>query len=167
MKYHNITSDDMLNGEGLRVVLWVSGCEHGCKDCHNQITWNANEGLVFDDDAKQEIIECLDKNYIQGITFSGGDPLYKSNVKEITEFCKFLKNKYGSKKDIWLYTGYLFEDIEKLEILNYIDVLLDGKYDKNLSNTNLEWVGSSNQRVIDVKESLIQKKLVPKENNAL
>ena len=76
MRYHNITKDDMLNGDGLRVVLWVSGCDHCCKECHNPITWDPNGGLVFDEEAKEELFEELKKDYVSGITFSGGDPLY-------------------------------------------------------------------------------------------
>ena len=86
MRYHNITKDDLLNGEGLRVVLWVSGCSHHCKGCHNKITWDPDSGLQFDNNAKQEIFNELDKEYISGITFSGGDPLYPGNVLEVYEF---------------------------------------------------------------------------------
>ena len=97
MKYHNITKDDMNNGDGLRVVLWVSGCSHRCPECHNQITWNANCGLEFDEKAKQEIFAELNKSYVSGITFSGGDPLYEKNIHCVTEFAKELKNKYPNK----------------------------------------------------------------------
>ena len=79
MKYHNITKDDMKNGDGLRVVLWVAGCSHHCKDCHNPVTWDPEGGLVFDEAAKEEIFEQLSKDYISGITFSGGDPLHSAN----------------------------------------------------------------------------------------
>ena len=84
MRYHNITKDDMLNGDGLRVVLWVAGCDHGCKGCQNPVTWDPNGGLVFDEAAKQEIFEQMEKSYIAGITFSGGDPLHWRNVEEVT-----------------------------------------------------------------------------------
>ena len=80
MRYHNITKDDMLNGDGLRVVLWVAGCNHCCKECHNPITWDPNGGLEFDEAAKQEIFDELEKDYIHGITFSGGDPLHIANA---------------------------------------------------------------------------------------
>lgn len=83
MKFHNITKDDMLNGDGLRVVLWVSGCSHYCEDCQNKITWDPNVGIDFDEKAKQEIFDELEKDYIKGITFSGGDPLYSSNVQDV------------------------------------------------------------------------------------
>lgn len=159
MKYHNITYDDMLNGEGLRTVLWVSGCEHKCKNCHNPITWDENTGLLFDEKAKKEIFSYLDKEYIKGITFSGGDPLYKSNLAEITALSKEIKNIY-KEKDIWLYTGYSWEDIKNFEIMEYIDILIDGKFIENLKNERLLWRGSSNQRVINVKESKKANKII-------
>lgn len=151
MRYHNITHDDMLNGLGLRVVLWVSGCEHKCFNCHNKITWDINNGLIFDEDAKKEIYSSLEKDYIKGITFSGGDPLHKKNRDEIFNFIKEIKHKF-LYKDIWLYTGYCWEDIKDLELIKYIDILVDGKYIEELSNKGLEWKGSSNQRVINVKK---------------
>lgn len=159
MKYHNITYDDMLNGEGLRTVLWVSGCEHKCKNCHNPITWDEDTGLLFDNSAKKEIFKQLDKEYIKGITFSGGDPLYKSNIAEITAFSKEIKNMY-KQKDIWLYTGYIWEDIKNFEIMEYIDILIDGKFIDSLKNEQLLWRGSSNQRVINVKESKKANKII-------
>lgn len=159
MRYHNITHDDMLNGDGLRVVLWVSGCEHKCYNCHNKITWDINNGLIFDDNAKEEIFSQLEKDYIKGITFSGGDPLHKQNRTEVFNLVKEIKTKFP-KKDIWLYTGYTWEEINDLDIIDYIDVLVDGKYIEELSNPELEWRGSSNQRVIDVKKTLIEDKVI-------
>ena len=101
MNYHNITKDDMLNGDGLRVVLWVAGCSHHCKGCHNPVTWNENDGLNFDQNAKNEIFEQLDKDYISGITFSGGDPLMFCNREVVGDFIKEIKLKYPNKS-IWL-----------------------------------------------------------------
>lgn len=106
MRYHNITKDDMLNGDGLRVVLWVSGCAHCCKDCQNPITWDANSGLLFDGAAKAEIFEQLDKDYISGITFSGGDPLHIKNIMDVTELAAEIKEKYPDKT-IWLYRFFV------------------------------------------------------------
>lgn len=153
MKYHNITKDDMLNGDGLRVVLWVSGCEHHCKGCQNPVTWNPEDGIAFDENAKQEIFEQLEKDYISGVTFSGGDPLFPSNEPEITGFAEEIRKRFP-EKTIWLYTGYLWEDVKDKKITEYLDVLVDGKYEEDLRNTQLHWKGSSNQRVIDVPESL-------------
>lgn len=159
MKYHNITTDDMLNGDGLRVVLWVSGCEHKCKNCHNPITWNENNGIIFDTNAKNELYSKLEKEHIQGITFSGGDPLYSSNIKEITILAKDIKEKYP-KKDIWLYTGYKWEEIYNLEIMKYLDIVIDGRYIEKLKEDSLHWRGSLNQRIINVKKSLKNKKII-------
>ena len=121
MRYHNITKDDMLNGDGLRVVLWVSGCDHCCKECHNPITWDPNGGLVFDEEAKEELFEELKKDYVSGITFSGGDPLYAGNREDV------------------------------LKVMDYVDVLVDGEFVKEEADPQLHWKGSANQRVIDVK----------------
>lgn len=153
MHYHNITKDDMLNGDGLRVVLWVAGCDHHCKECHNPITWDPDGGLPFDEAAKQEIFEELGKPYISGITFSGGDPLYPANVAEVTELAKIIREQFPDKT-IWLYTGGLWEDICGTEIIRYIDVLVDGEFEVEHKELNLQWKGSANQRVIDVPETL-------------
>jgi len=153
MRYHNITKDDMLNGDGLRVVLWVAGCDHHCKECHNPITWDPDGGLPFDEAAKQEIFEELGKPYISGITFSGGDPLYPANVAEVTELAKIIREQFPDKT-IWLYTGGLWEDICGTEIIRYIDVLVDGEFEVERKELNLQWKGSANQRVIDVPETL-------------
>lgn len=152
MRYHNITKDDMLNGEGLRVVLWVAGCSHCCKECHNPITWDPNGGLEFDDEAKKEIFDELKKDYVSGITFSGGDPLHMANVYDVTQLAEEIRQSFPDKT-IWLYTGAKWEEIEHMKILNYIDVLLDGEFEIDKKDVNLHWVGSQNQRVIDVQES--------------
>jgi len=156
MKYHNITHDDMLNGQGLRVVLWVSGCNHRCDECQNPITWDVNNGVEFDEDAEKELLDDLKKNYVEGVTFSGGDPLHTQNRDEIA---KKIKDEFPSK-DIWLYTGYLWEEIKDLEIVKYIDVLVDGPFKKEVKDVKLHWKGSANQRVIDVKKTIDSGKVV-------
>ena len=161
MRYHNITKDDMLNGDGLRVVLWVAGCSHCCKGCQNPITWDPDGGLPFDDAAKQEIFDLLDKSYISGITFSGGDPLYCSNRLDVRSLIEEIKEKYPNKT-IWLYTGYKWEEIWHYPMMKNIDVLVDGEYVEELRDTKLLWKGSSNQRVIDVQATLEKSdKLIP------
>lgn len=152
MRYHNITKDDMLNGDGLRVVLWVAGCNHCCKGCQNPVTWDAEGGILFDAKAKQELMEELKKPYISGITFSGGDPLYTANTYEITELSKELKTVFPDKT-IWLYTGYEWEAIMNYPVMEYVDVVVDGKFDITKWDNQLRWKGSSNQRVIDVQET--------------
>lgn len=159
MRYHNITKEDMQNGDGLRVVLWTAGCSHCCRECQNPITWDPNGGLPFDEAAKSEIFEQLDKDYTAGITFSGGDPLHPANVKEVTLLAKEIRQMYPNKT-IWLYTGSIWEDIKDDEIISYVDVLVDGKFELDKKDLRLQWCGSSNQRVIDVKESIKRDRVV-------
>ena len=147
MNYHNIKHDDMNNGDGIRVTLFVSGCNHHCKGCQNPQTWSVNGGILFDSGALNEICAELDKDYISGLTLSGGDPLHPANRDTITEICKKVKYLYPHKT-IWLYTGYKYEDVCDLDVMNYIDVLVDGEYIEELRDISLEWIGSSNQRVI-------------------
>ena len=153
MRYHNITKDDMLNGDGLRGVLWVAGCNHCCKECHNPITWDPNGGLEFDAAAKEEIFAELEKDYVSGITFSGGDPLHINNAYEVAELAKEIKETFP-KKTIWLYTGAKWEEICRMDLMEYVDVLVDGEFECDKKDANLHWKGSANQRVIDVKETL-------------
>ena len=152
MNYHNITHNDMNNGDGLRVVLWLSGCSHHCKNCQNPQTWNSNSGIIFDENAKNEIFNELSKDYISGITFSGGDPLYKDNVKEVLQLIKEMKNKFP-KKTIWLYTGYVYET-------GTVSVTGGSEYIDEQRDVTLKWRGSKNQRVIDISETLKQNKIV-------
>lgn len=152
MNYHNITKDDMLNGEGIRVVLWVAGCIHNCPSCHNPITHDVDGGIDFDEAAKEELFFELKKDYVEGITLSGGDPLHEKNRDTILNLCMEIKEKFPNK-NIWLYTGYTYDQIKDLDILNYIDILCDGRFVLNLANVSNPWVGSTNQRVIDVNKT--------------
>lgn len=136
----------MNNGDGLRAVLFVSGCTHHCKGCQNPQTWGLDSGIPFDNDAKQELFDELAKDYISGLTLSGGDPLHPSNRDEITALCKEVKAKFN--KSIWVYTGYTYNQVKDLEVMKYIDVLCDGLYIEKLRDISLKWVGSSNQKVI-------------------
>ena len=159
VRYHNITKCDMLNGYGLRVVLWLSHCDHRCKGCHNMITWDKDSGIVFDEDAKNEIFEELDKDYTKGITFSGGDPLSHINRDFTISFIKEIKDRYKDK-DIWVYSGYTWEEISNIDGIENIDILVDGKYEEKLTIPKPLWRGSNNQRIIDVKETLRLNKVV-------
>lgn len=209
MNYHNITKDDMLNGEGLRVVLWISGCSHRCRGCQNPQTWDCKSGVQFDESAKKEILDELSKDYISGITFTGGDPLYSQNLKDVLDLIIDLRSKYPisrkidtiyrendnfkyniliknsdeirlsyPEKTIWLYTGYTWEQImypvvtddfnperDKLlkmrrDIVKQCDVLVDGRYEEDKRDVTYHWAGSTNQRVIDIQESLKQNQAV-------
>lgn len=155
MRYHNITKDDMLNGDGLRVVLWVAGCSHCCKECQNPITWDPNGGLLFDEAAKQEIFEQLEKPYISGITLSGGDPLHAANRLDVRNLIEEIKTKYPDKT-VWMYTGDSWEHILHYPVMRYIDVLVDGEFIVEQKDAKLLWKGSKNQRVIDVQKTLAQ-----------
>lgn len=161
MRYHNITTDDMLNGDGLRVVLWLAGCSHCCRGCQNPLTWDPDGGLLFDEAARQEIFEQLEKDYISGITFSGGDPLHSANRMDVRCLMAEIRERYPDKT-IWLYTGDRWEDILHYPAMKYIDVVVDGEFHEAEKDVKLLWKGSANQRVIDVKRTLAQENpLVP------
>ena len=160
MRYHDITKVDMKNGDGLRVVLWLAGCSHHCKGCQNPVTWDPDDGLVFDEAAKQEIFEQLEKPYISGITFSGGDPLHKVNMPAVLGLMKEIKEKFPNKT-IWVYTGDTWEEVLNRAnwILKYVDVLVDGEFRIEERDTKLIWKGSKNQRVINVQATLKQENI--------
>ena len=173
MNYHKIEKTSIANGEGIRVVLWVSGCSLYCRGCHNPETWSLNSGKLFNEEAKRELFETLNKPYIQGVTFSGGHPLENENLETIYLLIKEIQEKFPTK-DIWLYTGYTFEQIfplittndfnlkraYKQGIVEMCDVVVDGQYIEELRDITLKWRGSSNQRVIDVKKTLKQGEIV-------
>ena len=159
MRYHNITKDDMLNGDGLRVVLWVAGCNHCCRECQNPVTWDPNGGLPFTEKEENEIFTELEKEYISGLTFSGGDPLHPSNISAVTRLAKKIREKYPDKT-IWLYTGSVWEEISHEEIIRYLDVCVDGEFVVEQKDISLKWKGSSNQRVIDVPATLREGRII-------
>ena len=146
MRIHGITYPDINNGTGCRVTLWVSGCIHHCKGCHNPETWDFQSGRKFTDKDKDKLYEILSKPYIQGITLSGGDPLCSYN--DVLELIKEIKNKFPTK-DIWLYSGFTFDFIKNKfsEILNYVDTIVDGKFIEELKDVSLKFRGSSNQNI--------------------
>ena len=163
MNYHNIKTDDMLNGDGLRVTCWVSGCNMGCFNCYNPQTWDFNSGIPFTDDTMQEILYDLSKPNIKGLTLSGGHPLDPHNAPKVLEIVKRVKMVFPNK-DIWIYSGYEWENIIKdetlREIMRYTDVLVDGAYVDELRDISLPFRGSSNQRIIDVEKSLTENKVI-------
>jgi anaerobic ribonucleoside-triphosphate reductase activating protein len=159
MKYHKIEKDSVANGIGIRCVLWVSGCSVHCKGCQNPQTWSFEHGNIFDVNAIQTICEELKKPYIAGLTLSGGHPLEPENIQECTVLCMYLKERFP-EKTIWLYTGWLWEEISHMEIMKYIDVVVDGPYIEDQKDITLKWRGSRNQRVIDCKQSLANKTIV-------
>lgn len=158
MRFHDITTCDVNNGKGFRVTLWVAGCSHHCKGCQNPETWDFKGGKPFDDIAHEYLFSELAKPYIQGLTFSGGDPL--CSPVDITALAKEVKDKLPNK-DIWLYTGFKFEDIEASatlsKILPFVDVIVDGEYVEALRDVTLAFRGSRNQRIITLKDGKVVK----------
>lgn len=198
MNYLKIDKEDVCNGEGLRVVLWISGCSHKCKGCQNLQTWDADSGISFDESAKEELFRELDKDYISGLTLTGGDPLFEGNLDDVLDLVTEVNKRYNTpqniysnnannhnilnangnkirlsspQKSIWLYTGFTFEEIVystikcnqsriRKIILNNIDVLIDGQYIESQRDITLPYRGSSNQRLIDVQQSLQKGEIV-------
>lgn len=203
MNYHNITYPDMNNGEGLRVVLWLSGCSHKCKECQNPQTWDANSGIPFDESAKEELFRELDRDYISGLTLSGGAPLFEGNLDDVLDLVTEVNKRYNTpqnrvyvtdknnniltsfpdkirlsspEKSIWIYSGYtweqLFEDDDfdikggicenqtRRAIVLSSDVFVDGQYIDSQRDITIPYRGSSNQRLIDVKQSLQKGEIV-------
>ena len=170
MNYLKIEHDDVCNGIGIRCTIWFTGCSHKCAGCFNKETWDENSGIEFDIEAKKELFDELSKDYISGITFSGGDPLHKNNIIEVNNIIQEIKKQFPNKT-IWLYTGYTWEELSPNTLIRGIDeestlhnvraniikscnVVIDGPYIDNLRDITLKWRGSSNQRVIDVQKTL-------------
>lgn len=152
MNYQKITKFDTANGPGIRTTLWVSGCSHYCKGCHNPQTWDPDSGNLFTIDTLAEIRNSLEPDYIAGLTISGGDPLYPDNIAMILFLVKYIKQFYPNKS-IWMWTGYLYEDIKGYSILDYVDVLVDGPFILEQRDITLSYRGSPNQRVIDLHKT--------------
>ncbi|MFV0504704.1 MAG: anaerobic ribonucleoside-triphosphate reductase activating protein [Lachnospirales bacterium] len=160
MKYGEIKYVDVLNGDGLRVSLFVSGCRNGCKGCFNKILKDFNFGDKFTNKEESKILETIKNKKINysGVSLLGGDPFEEENAKELVKLAKKVKE---ANKSVWAWSGYTFEDIRnnkiKSELLKYIDILIDGKFIEEQRDLNLKYRGSLNQRVIDVKKSTIDK----------
>ena len=174
MNYIKITKNDIANGEGIGVVLWVSGCKCHCYNCHNLQSWDFNAGQPFTEDTIQELFQVLCKPYISRLTLSGGHPLEPENLSTVYNIVKTVRENFPDKS-IWIYSGYTFEKIKEidevyekheincpspLDILKYCDTLVDGAYVDELRNLTLPFRGSSNQRIIDIKKSLAENKIV-------
>ncbi len=169
MNYADIKRIDVANGEGVRVSVFVSGCNHHCKGCFNECAWDFNYGNKFTEKQEEEVLQDLDHDYISGLTLLGGEPLEPANQEGLLPLVKKAKEKFPDKK-IWCYTGFDFEkdvvgkmakqsDTTK-ELLKYIDVVVDGKFEEDKKDLKLKFRGSSNQRILDVQESLKENKPV-------
>ncbi len=169
MHYGNIKKQDIANGEGVRVTLFVSGCTNHCKNCFQPQTWDFEYGTLFTKDTEKEILEALKPSYIKGLTLLGGEPFEPSNQRTLVQLLKKVKETYPDK-DIWSFTGFILDQdlleggrkhIEVTdELLSYIDVLVDGPFIEEQKNISLAFRGSENQRVIDLKKSFAQKEIV-------
>lgn len=149
----------MLNGSGLRTVLWVSGCSMHCYNCQNPQTHDPNSGIPFDKEAEKELFDACKPSYIAGLTLLGGDPLEWCNIEECTRIAKRFKELFPNKT-LWLYTGRKWIVIKRYEIMQYVDVCVDGPFIDELKDVNYHWAGSTNQKVIDVQKSLKSKEVV-------
>ena len=153
MNYNKIRKMDISNGPGVRVSIFMQGCEFHCKNCFNPETWDFSKGKEFTDETIERVLELAEKDYIVGLSILGGEPMHPKNRENTARIAKAFKEKYPDK-NIWMWSGFLFENIKDLEALKYIDVLVDGQYKDELHDFRLKYRGSSNQRVIDVKKSL-------------
>lgn len=170
MKYATIKKHDVANGPGIRVSIFVSGCHHHCKGCFNEDAWDFNFGHEFTEETINEILKALEPSYINGLSLLGGEPFEYINQKGLLPLVEKVKERYPNK-NIWAYSGFLYEELmsmeypETREILKLIDVLVDGKFDDDLKDPYLYFRGSSNQRVIDLKETLKKKNIILHEKN--
>lgn len=160
-KYAAIKDFDINQSDGISVSLWMQGCEHRCEGCHNVDTWDFNKGYDFTDDTINKIKYLLKKDGIhKNLSVLGGESLSSNKIDMLYKLFEQVKEMDDSI-EIWVWTGYLFEDVKDMPLIEYIDFLIDGKYDKSLHITN-RYFGSSNQRIIDIKESLKQNKIIIK-----
>lgn len=151
MRYGKINKTDIANGPGVRVSIFVSGCDRHCEGCFNPETWDYGYGELFDYGTVDEIIEAMKPDYISGLTVLGGEPLAVRNYLWTIRLCMRVRSAYPDKT-IWLYTGYTFEEISGLGIWGYIDVVVDGPFIESQKDLTLAYRGSRNQRIIDVKK---------------
>ena len=152
MRYNKIRKMDIANGEGVRVSIFFQGCIFHCEGCFNPETWDFKCGLEFTDEVIDEVIKLADNSYIKGLSILGGEPLHPTNIGGATALAKKFKEVYPDK-NIWLWSGFLYDNVKDNEIFDYIDVMIDGQFKIALRNPNLKWKGSSNQRVIDIKKT--------------
>ena len=160
MRYNKIRKMDISNGPGVRVSIFFQGCEFHCKGCFNSETWDFAGGKEFNDEVIDHVLDLCNNETISGLSILGGEPLNPKNIDGSTKLAKLFKSKYPNKT-IWLWSGYLFDEyIHDKEIVNYLDVVVDGQFHIEESSPLLKFKGSSNQRVIDVKKSISKNKIV-------
>lgn len=160
MRYNLIRKMDISNGPGVRVSVFMQGCSFHCKNCFNPETWNFEGGKEFTDETIEKVLELCSKEHVKGLSILGGEPMHPKNIDATTKLAKAFKEKYPNK-NLWVWSGFEFDkDLKGKEVLNYIDVLIDGVYKDELHDPTLKWRGSSNQRVIDVQNSVKQGKVI-------
>ena len=160
MRYNKIRKMDIADGPGVRVSIFMQGCAFNCKNCFNQETHDFNGGKEFDDSTIKRVLELCDNENIEGLSILGGEPMHEKNIEGTTKLAKAFKEKFPNK-NLWMWSGYKFdENLKNKEAMKYVDVLIDGQYIDQLHNPTLEWRGSSNQRVINVKQSLKNNNIV-------
>ena len=161
MNYAKINKNDIANGIGIRVTLFVSGCTHYCKGCFNKEAWDFDFGQLFDEGVQNELLEALSPSYISGLTLLGGEPMEPQNQRALLPFLKRVKEVYKNKT-VWCYSGYTFEELTGAsrarcevtdEVLSLIDILVDGEFQEELKDISLRFKGSSNQRIIDMNKT--------------
>ena len=154
MRYADIKTNDISNGEGFRVSLWVTGCPIHCVGCHNENIWSKETGDLYTANTQDRIIELLGNTDVEkNLSILGGEPLAHWNYDEVFHLCRTVKALYPHKT-IWVWTGYTLDQIKEMEIMRYIDVLIDGKYIESLKDEDLQWRGSSNQRIYKIENGL-------------
>ena len=158
MNYHKIRKMDIANGPGIRVSIFMQGCNFHCQNCFNQETWSFTEGKEFNDDVIKIILELCQNEHIKGLSILGGEPMHPKNISGTTKLAQAFKKQYPNK-NLWVWTGFQYEDIQDKEVFNYIDVLIDGRYQDELHDFRLKWRGSANQRVIDINKTKKNKKI--------
>lgn len=159
MRYNKVRKMDIANGPGVRVSIFMQGCAFNCKNCFNPETHDFAGGKPFTDDVISSILTLADRDYCAGLSILGGEPLHPKNIDGTAKLAKAFKERFKDKT-VWVWSGFLFEDLMDKEALKYIDVLVDGQFVEELKNPLLKWKGSSNQRVIDVPKSLKAKSVV-------
>ena len=160
MNYNLIRKMDIADGPGIRVSIFMQGCEFKCKNCFNQDTWDFEKGTEFSAETIDTVLDLCKEKEIKGLSILGGEPMHPKNIEATTRLAKAFKEKYP-QKNIWMWSGFEFENnLKDKEAMKYVDVLVDGRYIDELHNPKLKWKGSSNQRVIDVQNSLKENKIV-------
>lgn len=159
MKYNKIRKMDIANGPGIRVSIFMQGCSFHCEGCFSEETWDFEKGKEFNDKTIKTVLELCDNPTIKGLSILGGEALHPKNIEGTTKLAKAFKEKFKDK-NLWIWSGFLFENIKNKEVLKYTDVLVDGQFNIKLRDPRLKYCGSTNQRVIDVQKSLKKDKVI-------